>query len=68
MADSDNIWETFDSLFKTVHQQERRLEELEARVVDMEHRLAEKEGGSELSTMPPPPALQSSTETAQRHA
>ena|GEM_PF-883729 len=36
---SDAIWETFDSLFKTVHRQGRRVEELEARVVELERRL-----------------------------
>jgi BMFP domain-containing protein YqiC len=39
---SEYIWETFDSLFKTVHRQGRRLEELEARVVDLESRVAER--------------------------
>ncbi len=36
------IWETFDSLFKTVHRQGRRVEELEARVIDLERRLSER--------------------------
>jgi hypothetical protein len=36
------IWETFDSLFKTVHRQGRRVEELEARVIDLERRLEER--------------------------
>ena len=36
------IWETFDSLFKTVHRQGKRVEELEARVIDLERRLAER--------------------------
>ena len=36
------IWETFDSLFKTVHRQTRRVEELEARVVELESRLSER--------------------------
>jgi hypothetical protein len=36
------IWETFDSLFKTVHRQGQRVEELEARVIDLEHRLNER--------------------------
>ena len=36
------IWETFDSLFKTVHRQGKRVEELEARVVDLERRLTER--------------------------
>ncbi|HEY0406997.1 MAG TPA: hypothetical protein VGC89_14790 [Pyrinomonadaceae bacterium] len=35
------IWETFDSLFKTVHRQGRRVEELEARLVTLEGRLSE---------------------------
>ncbi|HKP71806.1 MAG TPA: hypothetical protein VJT82_02645 [Pyrinomonadaceae bacterium] len=39
---SDAIWETFDSLFKTVHRQGRRVEELEARISDLERRLAEQ--------------------------
>ena len=36
------IWETFDSLFKTVYQQGRRVEELEARISDLERRLNER--------------------------
>ena len=39
---SDHIWETFDGLFKTVHRQGRRVEELEARITDLERRLAER--------------------------
>ncbi len=39
---SEYIWETFDSLFKTVHRQGRRMEELEARIVDLESRLQER--------------------------
>lgn len=35
------IWETFDNLFKTVHRQGRRVEELEARIVQLERRLTE---------------------------
>lgn len=42
---SDHIWETFDGLFKTVHRQGRRVEELEARITDLERRLAERAGG-----------------------
>ena len=38
----ENIWETFDSLFKTVHRQGRRVEELEARIADLEERLRER--------------------------
>ena len=41
-AVSDAIWETFDSLFKTVHRQGRRVEELEARIVELERRLQER--------------------------
>jgi hypothetical protein len=36
---SDTIWETFDSLFKTLRRQGRRVEELEGRVVELERRL-----------------------------
>jgi hypothetical protein len=36
------IWETFDSLFKTVHRQAGRVEALEARVIDLERRLQER--------------------------
>ena len=39
---SDFIWETFDGLFKTVHRQGRRVEELEARIADLEQRLNER--------------------------
>jgi cell division septum initiation protein DivIVA len=41
---SDHIWETFDGLFKTVHRQGRRVEELEARITDLERRLQERAG------------------------
>ena len=36
---TEYIWETFDSLFKTVYAQGRRVEELEARIADLEQRL-----------------------------
>ena len=39
---TEYIWETFDSLYKTVHRQGRRVEELEARVVELERRLQER--------------------------
>jgi BMFP domain-containing protein YqiC len=42
MSDAEVIWETFDSLFKTVHRQGRRVGELEARVVELEGRLRER--------------------------
>ena len=35
------IWETFDSLFMTIHRQGRRLEEQEARIEELERRLNE---------------------------
>ena len=41
---SDVIWETFDGLFKTLHRQGRRVEELEARVVELERCLHERAG------------------------
>jgi len=41
---SDHIWETFDGLFETVHRQGRRVEELEARITDLERRLQERAG------------------------
>ena len=37
---TEYIWETFDSLFKTVYAQGRRVEELEARLADLEQRLS----------------------------
>ena len=39
---SDIVWETFDGLFKTLHRQGRRVEELEQRVVELERRLEER--------------------------
>ena len=41
---SDTVWETFDGLFKTLHRQGRRVEELERRVVELERRLQERPG------------------------
>ena len=41
---SDAIWETFDSLFKTVYRQGRLVEELEGRVIELERRLQERSG------------------------
>jgi phage shock protein A len=37
---TEYIWETFDGLFKTVYAQGRRVEELEARITDLEQRLS----------------------------
>jgi BMFP domain-containing protein YqiC len=39
---SEQIWETFDDLFKTVYRQAKRVSELEARIADLEQRLAER--------------------------
>jgi len=39
---SEHIWETFDDLFKTVYRQAERVHALEARVADLERRLAER--------------------------
>ena len=39
---SEYIWETFDGLFKTVYAHGRRVEELEARIADLEQRLNER--------------------------
>ena len=41
---TEEVWNTFDALFKAMHRQGRRVEELEARVVELERRL--KEGGA----------------------
>jgi BMFP domain-containing protein YqiC len=41
---SDTVWETFDGLFKTLHRQGRRVEELERRVIELERRLQERAG------------------------
>lgn len=54
---SDHIWETFDGLFKTVHRQGRRVEELEARIVDLERRLAER-AAAVAAVSPAPPQQQ----------
>ena len=40
---SDIVWETFDGLFKTLHRQGRRVEELERRVSELERRLHERD-------------------------
>lgn len=38
---TEHIWETFDNLFRTVHRQGRRVEELEARIAALEAKLTE---------------------------
>lgn len=44
MSANEYIWETFDGLFKTVHRQVRRVEELEARIAELERRLDKSQG------------------------
>jgi hypothetical protein len=39
---SEYVWETFDSLFKTVHRQGRIVAELENRISALERRLEER--------------------------
>lgn len=41
---SEEIWDTFDVLFKTVNRQNRRVEELEKKVVELERKLSETNG------------------------
>jgi hypothetical protein len=53
VVSQEYIWETFDSLFKTVHRQGRRVEELEARVVDLERRLNERATAQQQTTQQP---------------
>jgi BMFP domain-containing protein YqiC len=53
VVSQEYIWETFDSLFKTVHRQGRRVEELEARVVDLERRLNERAAEPSAKTQQP---------------
>jgi tRNA(Phe) wybutosine-synthesizing methylase Tyw3 len=52
VVSQEYIWETFDSLFKTVHRQGRRVEELEARVIDLERRLSERAAVQQQTTQP----------------
>jgi hypothetical protein len=49
---SDYIWETFDSLFKTVYGQGRRVEALEARIADLERRLNERSAAQKPQAQP----------------
>jgi BMFP domain-containing protein YqiC len=52
VVSQEYIWETFDSLFKTVHRQGRRVEELEARVQDLEQRLNERAAEQQKAQQP----------------
>jgi BMFP domain-containing protein YqiC len=58
---SDHIWETFDGLFKTVHRQSRRVEELEARITDLERRLAERAAVAAVNPAQQPKQAQTTT-------
>lgn len=62
---SEYIWETFDSLFKTVYRQGRRMEELEARIVDLESRLQER---AERQAVGQPKSLESVAEMPAERA
>jgi BMFP domain-containing protein YqiC len=50
---SDYIWETFDGLFKTVYAHGRRVEELEARIADLEQRLNERQAAQQQKPQAP---------------
>lgn len=39
---SDFVWETFDALFKSVHQQDRRIKELETRIAELERSASDR--------------------------
>ena len=66
---SDVIWETFDGLFKSLHRQGRRVEELEARVVELERRLQEHAPTPPSDDAAPHmPALTGTTEPADARA
>ena len=61
---SDTVWETFDGLFKTLHRQGRRVEELERRVVELERRLQERAGFAQQAEAPERAVAQLPTEKA----
>ncbi len=62
------IWETFDSLFKTVHRQGRRVEELEARIALLERRLSEPSPKQPAAQQQQPQALGSFDEMPAERA
>jgi hypothetical protein len=39
----EEIWNTFEGLFKSLHKQGRRVEELEKRIIELERRLSDRE-------------------------
>ena len=61
---TEHIWETFDSLFKTVHRQGRRVEELEARLVDLERRLQERAAHQQPKAVEPSAVAEMAAERA----
>lgn len=65
---SDYIWETFDSLFKTVYGQGRRVEALEARIADLEQRLHERSAAQQQKPQAQPPVSAVSEMPAERAA
>jgi BMFP domain-containing protein YqiC len=65
---SDFIWETFDSLFKTVHAHGRRVEELEARITDLEQRLNERVAAQQQKPQPTQPIAAVNEMPAERAA
>ncbi len=64
LSDAEVIWETFDGVFKTLHRQGRRIEELEARVVELERRLQERAGFAPQPEPASPVVTQMPTEKA----
>ncbi|HEV2861195.1 MAG TPA: hypothetical protein VGX48_09325 [Pyrinomonadaceae bacterium] len=65
---SDAIWETFDSLFKTVYRQGRLVEELEGRVIELERRLQERAGLNSIQPSARPPEHADAELPAERAA
>lgn len=45
------VWETFDSLFKTVYRQTQRIEEMEARLIELEKRVALAPAGQQIDVI-----------------
>jgi hypothetical protein len=62
------IWETFDDLFKTVHRQGRRVEELETRIADLERRLQERNAPTAVVLTQQPKAIEMNEMPAERAA
>jgi phage shock protein A len=58
---ADHVWETFNELFKIVHRQSQRIEELEARVGELERKLDARPTSQEMdkAALMSPPARKS---------